>query len=249
MQASRLRGVASELPKDERLSEMEHEPIAIKGTRQGLLITLGEGPWEAQMEALARRLEKGAAFFRGGRAALDVGSRPLDEARIRQVRDLLARHEVDLWAVQSTADATILAAVRLGISPILGPEEAAGKTESPREGEVATLPAGGLVVERTVRSGQRIEHPGDVIVIGDVHAGAEIIAGRHVIVWGKLHGVVHAGALGDESAVVCALDLAPTQLRIADHIARSPEERRRRPVPEMARVHRGRIEAVPWPHR
>lgn len=229
---------------------MEPDGIAIKGTRQGLLITLGEGPWEARVDALARRLEKGAAFFRGGRAALDVGPRPLDEAQIRQVQDLLARYEVDLWAMQSTADATILAAVRLGLSPILGPEEAAGKTEPPREREEPpVLPAGGLVVERTVRSGQRIEHPGDVIIIGDVHAGAEIIAGRHVIVWGKLHGVVHAGALGDESAVVCALDLAPTQLRIADHIARSPEERRRRPVPEMARVHKGRIEAVPWPHR
>lgn len=229
---------------------MEPDGIAIKGTRQGLLITLGEGPWEAQLDALARRLEKGAAFFRGGRAALDVGPRPLDEAQIRQVRDLLARYEVDLWAVQSTADATILAAVRLGLSPLLRPAEAAGKAELPPErGEAPAPPAGGLVVERTVRSGQRIEHPGDVIIIGDVHAGAEIIAGRHVIVWGKLHGVVHAGALGDESAVVCALDLAPTQLRIADHIARSPEERRRRPVPEMARVHRGRIEAIPWPHR
>lgn len=229
---------------------MEPNGIAIKGTRQGLLITLGEGPWEAQMDALARRLEKGAAFFRGGRAALDVGPRPLDEAQIRQVRDLLARYEVDLWAVQSTADATILAAVRAGLLPTLGPEVATRKEKHQQGGgESSALPAGGLVVERTVRSGQRIEHPGDVIIIGDVHAGAEVIAGRHIIVWGKLHGMVHAGALGDERAVVCALDLAPTQLRIADHIARSPEERRRRPVPEMARVHKGRIEAIPWPHR
>ena len=77
---------------------MAQDLIAIKGTRQGLLITLGEGPWDALMEALAWRLEKGAAFFRGGRAALDVGSRPLDEAQIRQTRDLLARYGVDLWA-------------------------------------------------------------------------------------------------------------------------------------------------------
>ncbi len=229
---------------------MARDPIAIKGTRQGLLITLDEGPWDALMEALERRLEKGAAFFRGGRAALDVGPRPLDEARIRQARDLLARYRVDLWAVRGTAEATIVATVRAGLSPLLGPEGEAHRAELSGEREEPPVPpAGGLVVERTVRSGQRIEHPGDVIIIGDVHAGAEIIAGRHVIVWGKLHGVVHAGALGDESAVVCALDLAPTQLRIADHIARSPEERRRRPVPEMARVHRGRIEAIPWPHR
>lgn len=229
---------------------MARDPIAIKGIRQGLLITLGEGPWGALVKDLEQRLEKGAAFFRGGRVALDVGHRPLDESQIRQVRDLLARYGVDLWAVRGTVEATIVATVRLGLSPLLGPEGEAGRMELSEGGEEPFVPsAGGLVVERTVRSGQRIEHPGDVIVIGDVHAGAEIIAGRHVIVWGKLHGVVHAGALGDESAVVCALDLAPTQLRIADHIARSPEERRRRPVPEMARVHRGRIEAVPWPHR
>jgi septum site-determining protein MinC len=58
--------------------------------------------------------------------------------------------------------------------------------------------------------------------------------------------VVHAGALGDEATVICALDLAPTQLRIAGHIARSPEERRRKPAPEMASVRKGKIVAVPW---
>jgi septum site-determining protein MinC len=52
--------------------------------------------------------------------------------------------------------------------------------------------------------------------------------------------------LGDEEAVICALDLAPTQLRIAGTIARSPEERRRKPVPETAAVHEGQIVAVPW---
>jgi len=58
--------------------------------------------------------------------------------------------------------------------------------------------------------------------------------------------MVHAGALGDDEAVICGLDLAPTQLRIAGYIARSPEEKRRKPAPEMASVHEGRIVAVPW---
>ncbi|MGQ9467206.1 MAG: septum site-determining protein MinC [Anaerolineae bacterium] len=226
---------------------MKPEPVTIKGTRQGLLITLREGTWEEQVAALARKLETGASFFQGGRVALDVGAQPLDEAQIHRVRELLARYGMDLWAISSMSETTIVATVRAGLSPLLSAEEKSAEAGTePRVGDASW---GGLVVDRTVRSGQRIEHPGDVIVIGDVHAGAEIIAGRHVIVWGRLHGVVHAGALGDESAVVCALDLAPTQLRIADHIARSPEERRRQPVPEMARVHRGRIEAVPWPYR
>jgi septum site-determining protein MinC len=84
------------------------------------------------------------------------------------------------------------------------------------------------------------------VVIGDVNPGAEVIAGGDIVVWGRVRGLVHAGALGDEGAVICALDLAPTQLRIAGTIARSPEERRRKPVPEIATAQEGHIVAVPW---
>lgn len=225
--------------------QTEPDGITVKGIRQGLLINLGEGAWEERLDRLAQRLERGATFFQGGRAALEVGRQRLGPAQIRQVQDLLARYGVELWAVLSTSDATVLATIRAGLAPDLGLGERLREAlEAAQETDLTTL--GGLVVERTLRSGQRVKHPGDVVIIGDVHAGAEVIAGRHVIVWGKLHGSVHAGAMGDEGALVCALDLAPTRLRIADHIARSPEEKRRRPVPEMARVQDGRIEAVPW---
>lgn len=220
--------------------------VVVKGIRQGLLIVLGEGPWEEWMARLARRLEAGASFFHGGRAALDVGGRELDEGEIQEVRDLLARYGVELWAITSTCDATILAAVRSGLAPglELGERQTAAGEEA---GEL--LPAGGLVLRRTLRSGQRVEHPGDVVIIGDVHAGAEVVAGGNVLIWGRLEGMVHAGAMGDEEAVVCALDLTPTQLRIAGYVARSPEGKRHRPVPEMARLRDGQIEAVPWRSR
>jgi septum site-determining protein MinC len=74
------------------------------------------------------------------------------------------------------------------------------------------------LIKRTLRNGRTIHSDGHVIVLGDVNAGAMIIAAGDVIVWGKLRGTVHAGARGDESAVVCALYLAPTQLRIAGYI-------------------------------
>jgi septum site-determining protein MinC len=84
-----------------------------------------------------------------------------------------------------------------------------------------------------------------VVILGDVNPGAEIIAGGNVVVWGRMRGVVHAGAAGDESAVVCALDLAPTQLRIASHIGVSPD-RSGPPRPEMAHVREGRLIAEGW---
>jgi septum site-determining protein MinC len=66
-----------------------------------------------------------------------------------------------------------------------------------------------------------------------------------VVVWGHLRGMVHAGAEGDDSAVVCALDLSPTQLRISDKIAVTPK-RRGKPQPEIARLQDGQVIAEPW---
>jgi septum site-determining protein MinC len=84
------------------------------------------------------------------------------------------------------------------------------------------------------------------VVIGDVNPGAEIVAGGNIVVWGHVRGLVHAGALGDEGAVICALDLTPTQLRIAGQIARAPDEERRTRVPEMVMIRDGKIIAIPW---
>jgi len=84
-----------------------------------------------------------------------------------------------------------------------------------------------------------------VIVIGDVNPGAEIFAGGNIIVWGKLRGTVHAGAQGDNSAIVCALDLSPTQLRIADKISIAPSQKNI-PKPEIARLVDNRVIAETW---
>lgn len=80
-----------------------------------------------------------------------------------------------------------------------------------------------LLVQKTVRSGQCIRFEGNVVVLGDVNPGAEIAAAGHVAVFGALRGLVHAGAKGDKEAVIIALSLEPTQLRIADHITRPPD--------------------------
>ncbi|MGM0603126.1 MAG: septum site-determining protein MinC [Bacillota bacterium] len=81
-----------------------------------------------------------------------------------------------------------------------------------------------LIISRTLRSGQMIKHSKSVVIVGDVNPGAEVIAGEDIIVFGRLKGVVHAGAGGSRGAKVAALQLTPTQLRIASFIARSPDD-------------------------
>ncbi|OPY57775.1 MAG: Septum site-determining protein MinC [Pelotomaculum sp. PtaU1.Bin035] len=97
-----------------------------------------------------------------------------------------------------------------------------------------------ILVQRTLRSGQSIHYNGNVVVLGDINPGAEIAATGNIIVMGALRGVVHAGAGGDENAVVMAFHLQPTQLRIANHITRPPDNEAVDPNhPEMARIKDG----------
>jgi septum site-determining protein MinC len=103
-----------------------------------------------------------------------------------------------------------------------------------------------LFLNRTLRSGTRVEFSGNVVVLGDVNPGAEIIAEGNVIIWGRLRGMVHAGCKGNREAVICALDLSPTQLRIADE-ASAILKPQQNPKPEIARLNAdGKLQAELW---
>ena len=78
----------------------------------------------------------------------------------------------------------------------------------------------------TVRSGQRIEFEGTIIVLGDVNSGGEAIAEENIIILGDLRGFAHAGAKGNRSAFIAANSINPTQIRIADIILRSVETKK-----------------------
>lgn len=104
-----------------------------------------------------------------------------------------------------------------------------------------------LLVRRTLRAGQAIRHSGSVVVLGDVNPGASVVAGEDVVVIGQLRGFAHAGATGDDSAIIVAFRLRPSQIRIADHIARSPDGGGAAPEqPEMASVVDGELVISPF---
>jgi septum site-determining protein MinC len=223
---------------------MSNERITIKGTSDGLIVTIGAGAWPGLVDELNRHLGQKASFFKGGRVALRLGPRQLTRLQLESVGRVLNRHNVSLWAVESDSPGTRQAATQLGLETDLSPSQAPVVP-------VRSLPEeNSIVVQRTLRSGQIIHHPGHVVVIGDVNPGAEIRAGGSVVVWGRLRGTVHAGVGDDglgEEAVVCALQLSPTQLRIGDHITRSPaDETDQEIVPEMASIQDGQIVAEPW---
>jgi len=96
--------------------------------------------------------------------------------------------------------------------------------------------------KKTLRSGQLLESDGNIVIVGDVNPGAEVIAEGNIFVMGTVKGLVHAGKSGNREAVVVALNLSPTQLRIADLITRSPEgENKDYLSPELAYIKEDKI--------
>ncbi len=99
-----------------------------------------------------------------------------------------------------------------------------------------------LILQKHLRSGQRVEHNGDILLLGDVNPDAEIIASGNIVVMGKLRGIAWAGAMGDESAVIVALGMEPQQLKIAGVSASlRKEEKISFGIPQIAKVKEGNI--------
>lgn len=223
------------------------DSITIKGIKDGLLVTInGAGEWREAAPALLTRLDETADFFKGARVALEVGTRAISAAELGRLRDAFSERQVNLYAVLSESLVTSNAAQALGLKVALAaPLPASAQAQIDAEADPEEAREAAVLVRRTLRSGRSVRHEGHVIVFGDVNAGAEIVAEGDIFVWGRLRGLAHAGAGGNEGAVVCALDLAPTQLRIARHIAVSPAAKGQ-PQPEMARVKDGQIVAERW---
>lgn len=68
----------------------------------------------------------------------------------------------------------------------------------------------------SLRSGQRIEEDGSIVILGDVNSGAEVIAADNIVVLGTLRGLAHAGAKGNKEAIISAGRLDTVQVRIAN---------------------------------
>lgn len=218
------------------------------------MIRVSDDPDIAVFDHLQRELTKKGKFMQGSRIVLDVGHRPLDNDQIVELQKLFVENELTLWAVLSEESSTREAARSAGLATRLAGsatdlEGKALKGEPANDAPGPSKPApmaNALMVRKTIRSGRSVWHEGHVVIIGDVNPGAEVIAAGSVVVWGRLRGLVHAGALGDVTASICALDLNPTQLRIADQIAVPPGDSRPQPVPEQAIILDGHIIAEPW---
>ena len=241
--------------------------VRIRGRLDGLVVQIDPAAdWAEVLIRMDAYLRRSADFFQGGQVALSVGPRQLTVEQIGRASQVLTRYGIRLWAVESQNEWTAQAATAYGVSATLvdqaPSQEAVLAAIAEEEADETTfinyddqLP---LLHRGSLRSGQDLRHLGPILLIGDVNPGASVISGSDVYIWGRLRGVAHAGAMGNDWSVICALDLEPTQLRIGQQIAVSPNKqgvvrrwfsRSSERKPEIARVIDGQIVVEPWDER
>jgi septum site-determining protein MinC len=191
-----------------------------------------EGEWQQFHQDLKTALHQSELKWETGQSVhLISQDRLLDGRQLQNLAEILEEAHLNLQWVHTSRRQTAVAAVTAGYSvqqqtslPVLQ------ETDSLK----TPLLANPLYVKSTVRSGVKIDHPGTVIVAGDVNPGGDVIAKGDIVIWGTLRGVAHAGVQGNGQCCIMALRMEPTQLRIADRVARAPTVEPNHWEPEIA---------------
>ena len=202
--------------------------VATAGSSYQLVVDLGGCNTLEEMKIqLERSLAVVEQYGDAPQICIDTGVKRLTEKQLRELEYVVDQHRLILTRLKNSDKG------QMPSSPNIYPET---RTQEMLEGGET------IMICRHIRSGQKFFTQGNMVVLGDINPGAEIIAGGNILVMGALRGVAHAGALGDETAVIAAFRLNPTQLRIANHITRAPDgERFENGNPEVAKIIAGKV--------
>ncbi|MDD3652986.1 MAG: septum site-determining protein MinC [Desulfotomaculaceae bacterium] len=177
---------------------MDHELVRIKGTRNGLVIVLDYGrDFEEIKRNLMSKMESAKGFFKGAKFSLFHGHNNIPADQKNELESICRQYGL----VPKTEDYTTIRP-DYGIGPPVSSHQNPGERA--------------LLVRRSLRSGQKIDSPDHIIILGNVHPGAEVVSGGNILVLGSCWGMIHAGAGGNRQARVIARQLAPTVISIAD---------------------------------
>jgi septum site-determining protein MinC len=196
---------------------------------------------------------------------INFGDLSLTQSMLTNLQTVLKGFDIETKMVYSTSIQTKLAALDTGLvvsgeelkqqdsSSQMTEDESAGEKlvsaiDKAFEASQEIVKDTTLYIKQTLRSGQKVEHDGNIVIIGDCKAGSEIIATGDITVWGILGGIAHAGSQGNYNAAIRAFRINAIQLRIADLLARKPDtvefekaDKQNQFTPEEARITEGEI--------
>lgn len=230
--------------RSEEVNRNEHVRFKSEGGRL-LLMLPAEGEmteeisptaltWNDIWQQLQQRLSGGDRFWQPNTSVhLIARDRLLDVRQLQAIADTLTEAQLNLKRIYTSRRQTAVAAATAGYSVEQQASLGLLNQSAPEAGQPLADP---LYLQTTVRSGVEIRHPGSVIILGDLNPGGSVIAEGDIFVWGRLRGVAHAGVKGNSQCLIMALQMEPTQIRIADFVARAPETPPNQYFPEVAYV-------------
>lgn len=183
--------------------------VVIKGNKYGIVVVLSpEVPFDELKLLIAEKFRESSKFFENAKMAISFEGRKLTNEEQREILDIISEN-ADMHIVCIMDNDTEL-------------QEKFHKTLDQKLMELSN--STGQFYKGILRSGASLEFETSVIIIGDVNHGARVVSKGNIIILGALKGNAFAGATGNTNAFVVALDMCPTQIRIADTIARSPDK-------------------------
>lgn len=222
--------------------------VRVRGTRDGIVFTLPErAPSDRIIDQIRDAVDRGPDFFRDAKVILNYGDRTPDQDEIAEIEGILNERAVQIRSITASRFDDRAALREMGQRPLRIVARSNGNGVSEKPASARPRERRALYVRRTLRSGTSIASDGDLVVMGDINAGAEAAAVGDIIVWGAVRGTVHAGSAGETDAMICALRLQPTQLRIGKLVARpADDEEFAADEPQRAHVDGSTIVVEPW---
>lgn len=206
--------------------------VVIKGNKYGIIVVLSPDlPFEELKLVVAEKFKESSKFFENAKMAISFEGRYLSNDEQKEILDIIEENtDMHIVCVMENDPAK---------------EEIFKKTVEQKLMELSNNT--GQFYKGILRSGASLEFETSVIIIGDVNHGARVVSKGNIIVLGSLKGNAFAGATGNTNSFVVALDMSPTQIRIADVIARSPDKpvKEEKKEPKIAFLEDGNIYIEP----
>lgn len=175
--------------------------VVLKSNKAGMTVILDPSvPFEELLADIAAKFQESARFWGSVQMTLTLSGRPLTAEEEFTIVNVITEH----------SQIQILCLVDQDINRTRRCEKALN--EKLMELSAAT----GQFYRGRLKRGEQLESEASIVIIGDVEAGARITAKGNIVVLGELYGTAFAGISGNSQAVVTALRMAPSQLRIAD---------------------------------
>ncbi len=235
---------------------MSADVINIKGTKNGLVIMIDPNKdFEELKNTLKTKIESSRGFFKGAKFTFHLGKHNLTDENTKELEAICCQHGLIVdngiaWPSQVPAKEHISKTPEIlrekAMSDKVRPLMREASPSIPTVGVLESDKKPCLFVNKSLRSGQRIKFDGNVFVFGDINPGSEVTANGDIVVMGSLRGVVHAGANGNNDAIIMAYKLNPIQLRIGSVISRPPENNSASRYPEIARIREGQMLIDPY---